>query len=211
MPYVEGESLRDRLRRESQLPVDVAVGITREVADALAYAHRRGIVHRDIKPANIMLTAAAGGTTSGSGSHALLADFGIARALAASAAPGGPGDALTATGIALGTPAYMSPEQATGERDVDGRSDVYSLGCVLYEMLAGEPPFTGPTAQAVITKRLTRPPPSVRRVRPGVSAPLDAVITRAMSPLPADRFQTGDELLDALTGGIVRPSEASWP
>ena len=199
MPYVEGESLRDRLQREAQLPVPVALGIAREMADALTYAHRRGVVHRDIKPANIMLTAAGDATVSGEGSHALLADFGIARALAAGGTASGGTGPLTATGIALGTPTYMSPEQATGERDVDGRSDIYSLGCVLYEMLAGEPPFTGPTAQAIITKRMTGPPPSIRRVRPNVSTELDATLARALAPVPADRFQTAGELLDALT------------
>jgi hypothetical protein len=217
MPYVEGESLRERLQREPQLPVPTAVAIVREVADALGFAHRRGVVHRDIKPANIMLTAAGGSSTSGAGSHALVADFGIARALAgvATAQPGGArtSDPLTVTGIALGTPAYMSPEQASGERDVDGRSDLYSLGCVFYEMLAGEPPFTGPTAQAVMTKRLSGPPPSVRRTRPNVDQKLDAVVARAMAPLPTDRFQTADEFLDALqraTSGVAvasaRPS-----
>jgi serine/threonine-protein kinase len=193
MPFVDGESLRDRLERERQLPVPVALGIVREVADALAYAHRHGVVHRDIKPGNILLTS-AGGT----GSHALLADFGIARALAGLDPERSPAP-LTATGTALGTPTYMSPEQASGERDVDGRSDIYSLGCVLYEMLAGEPPFIGPTVQAVITKRMTGPPPSVRRVRPSVSPRLDAAISRAMAPLAADRFQTSDEFLKALT------------
>jgi tetratricopeptide (TPR) repeat protein len=193
MPYVEGESLRDRLARERQLPVPVALGIVTEVADALAYAHERGVVHRDIKPGNILLTSAAGRAGGDTGSHALLADFGIARALA-----GGAPAPLTATGAALGTPTYMSPEQASGERELDGRSDVYSLGCVLYEMLAGEPPFTGPTAQAVITKRMTGPPPSIRRVRPSVSPGIDAAIARAMAPVPADRFQTADEFLHAL-------------
>ena len=195
MPYIEGESLRERLQREPQLPVAEAVRIACEVADALAYAHRRGIVHRDIKPANIMLTSAGGTNASGPGSHALLADFGIARAsLDAEQSP-----SLTATGTPLGTPTYMSPEQAAGERDIDGRTDLYALGCVLFEMLAGEPPFTGPTVHAVISKRMTGPPPSVRRLRPSVSAPLDATIAHAMAPVPADRFQTAEELLDALT------------
>ncbi len=203
MPYIEGESLRERLEREPQLPVPEAVRIACEVADALAYAHRRGIVHRDVKPANIMLTSAGGTAASGPGSHALLADFGIARALARLEADQSP--SLTATGMPLGTPTYMSPEQAAGEREIDGRSDIYSLGCVLYEILAGEPPFTGPTAHAVISKRMTGPPPSVRRLRPSVSAHLDAAISRAMAPLPADRFQTAEALLDALTRATAAP------
>ena len=152
MPFVEGESLRDRLRRERQLPVDDALRIAREAAAALDYAHRHGVVHRDIKPENILLTA--DGDT-------LVADFGIARAL-------GGEDGLTQTGMAIGTPAYMSPEQASGEKAIDARTDVYSLGAVLYEMLAGEPPYTGPTAQAIIMRRFAEPVPSVRRLRPNV-------------------------------------------
>jgi len=209
MPYVDGESLRDRLTREGHLSVPLALRLAREVADALAYAHRRGVVHRDIKPANVMLTSGSESVT-GEGVHCLLADFGIARALARAS---GSTDAtphlagtdehrahapLTATGLIIGTPTYMSPEQAAGEHDLDGRSDIYSLGCVLYEMLAGEPPFTGGSAHEVITRRLTAPPPSVRRVRPDVSATLDTVIARAMAPAPAERFQTADELRDAL-------------
>ena len=138
MPYVEGETLRQRLAREGQLPLDDALRIAREVADGLDFAHRRGVIHRDVKPENILLNDG----------HALVADFGISRGLAADE----PGEALTETGVALGTPAYMSPEQATGQQ-VDARTDVYALGAVLYEMLAGEPPFTGPTPQAIIAKR----------------------------------------------------------
>src|SRR2546425_7402237 len=149
MPYVEGETLRDRLKRERQLPLEDALRITREVADALSYAHSHDVVHRDIKPENILFQAA----------HAVVSDFGIARAITAAA-----GGSLTATGIAIGTPAYMSPEQASGGGPIDGRSDVYSLACVLYEMLAGEPPYTGASAQVVIAKRFTDPVPSVRRV-----------------------------------------------
>ena len=185
MPYVEGESLRDRLRREGQLPVGDAIRITREVASALAYAHGRGIIHRDIKPENVLLT--------GQG-DALLADFGIARALSASATDTG----LTATGLAVGTPQYMSPEQASGERTLDVRSDVYSLGALLYEMLAGEPPFTGPSAQAVIAKMLSSAPPSVRGVRPAVSANVDAAIQRALAPVPADRWPSASEFAHTL-------------
>ncbi|HEY6784755.1 MAG TPA: serine/threonine-protein kinase, partial [Gemmatimonadales bacterium] len=140
MPYVEGESLRDRLNREKQLPVDAAIRIATEVADALDYAHQQGVVHRDIKPENILLH----------GGHTLIADFGIALAAAKT------GDTrMTETGMSLGTPAYMSPEQAMGEREITPRSDVYALGCVTYEMLVGEAPFTGPTAQAIVAKVLT--------------------------------------------------------
>jgi eukaryotic-like serine/threonine-protein kinase len=139
MPYVEGESLRDRLRREAQLPIEDATGIAREVGLALEYAHQHGVIHRDIKPENILLT------TDGS---TLVADFGIARALGAA------GDGLTETGMSIGTPAYMSPEQASAERDLGATTDIYSLGCVLYEMLAGEPPFTGRTPQAILAKRV---------------------------------------------------------
>ena len=143
MPYVEGESLRDRLRREKQLPVDEAVRITREAAQALDYAHRHGVIHRDVKPENLLLTEDG---------NTLVADFGIARALA------GGEEALTQTGLAVGTPAYMSPEQASGARDLDARTDVYALATVLYEMLAGEPPFAGPTPQAAVARRFTEAP-----------------------------------------------------
>ena len=152
MPYVEGESLRDRLKREVQLPVEDAVRLTREVAEALDYAHRHGVVHRDIKPDNILLTEG----------HASVADFGIAKAVSTAG-----GETLTQTGTAVGTPAYMSPEQASPGAPLDGRSDVYSLGCVLYEMLAGEPPFTGPSSQAVIARALRggAPLPASRAAR----------------------------------------------
>ena len=149
MPYVRGESLRDRLRREIQLRVDSALDLTRQVAGAMGYAHRQGIVHRDVKPENILLE----------GERAVVADFGIARALDLAG-----GERLTQTGLALGTPSYMSPEQAVGS-PADARSDIYSLGCVLYEMLAGEPPFTGPTAQAIMARRLSSPVPTLRTVR----------------------------------------------
>src|SRR3989454_8217243 len=153
MPYVEGESLRERLDLEKQLPVEDALRIAREAADALDYAHRHGVIHRDIKPENILLTE----------SHALVADFGIARALM------GGDERLTGTGVAVGTPAYMSPEQASGERQLDARTDVYALGCVLYEMLAGGPPFTGPTAQAIIAQALTEAPRPLHVTRAGGS------------------------------------------
>jgi serine/threonine-protein kinase len=181
MPFVEGESLRDRIAREGQLSVEEALGIAREVLGALDAAHAHGIVHRDIKPENILL----------SGGHALVADFGIARS-------GGGSTALTEAGHAIGTPAYMSPEQASAEREVDARSDIYSAGCVLYEMLAGEPPFTGPTAQAIISKRLVDPVPSVRRLRETVTPELDEAVSRSLARAPADRFQTAAEFSGAL-------------
>jgi eukaryotic-like serine/threonine-protein kinase len=164
MPFIQGESLRDRLNREKQLPVEDALRIAREAADALDYAHQEGIVHRDIKPENIMLT----------GRHALVADFGIARALGGSGA-----QRLTETGLAIGTPAYMSPEQATGERELDGRSDIYSLGIVLYEMLAGEPPFGGATAQAMIARRFTETARPLRTIRETVPESVEEAVAKA--------------------------------
>jgi serine/threonine-protein kinase len=182
MPFVEGESLRDRLRRERQLPLEDALQIAREAARALDYAHQHGIVHRDIKPENILLTR--DGST-------LVADFGIARALEGE-------DQLTQTGLVIGTPAYMSPEQASGDKGIDARTDVYSLGAVLYEMLAGEAPYTGPTAQAVIAKRLMDPVPSVRRVRPNVPEGVNQAIQRALAPVVADRFSSAGDFARAL-------------
>jgi len=190
MPYVEGESLRDRLRRERQLSVEDAVRIAREAAQALQYAHEHGVVHRDIKPENLLLTK-DGGT--------LVADFGIARAL-------GGDEHLTQTGMSVGTPAYMSPEQASGDKAVDARTDIYSLGAVLYELLAGEPPYTGPTAQAIILKRFTEPVPSVRRGRPSVPEGVDQAIQRALAPVPADRFATAAEFARALTLPVITPT-----
>ena len=186
MPYVDGESLRDRLRRERQLPVDEALRITREVAGALDYAHAQGVIHRDVKPENVMLTARG---------DALLADFGIARPV------GRPGDGtgLTETGMAVGTPQYMSPEQASGERALDARSDVFALGAVCYEMLTGEPPFVGNSAQAVVAKMLSTDAPSVRVLRPAISPALDAVVRRALARVPADRWATAGALGGALT------------
>ncbi|HEX6107346.1 MAG TPA: serine/threonine-protein kinase [Gemmatimonadales bacterium] len=192
MPFVEGESLRDRLVRERQLPVEDAVRFAREAADALGYAHRQGVIHRDVKPENILLSEG----------HALVADFGIARALTGGQADRGTGGQeetrLTETGMAVGTPTYMSPEQAAGERELDARTDVYALGVVLYEMLAGEPPFTGPTAQAVAARRLTGEAPSVRQHRPSVPAGVEQVVRRAMAAVPADRYASGAELARAL-------------
>jgi serine/threonine-protein kinase len=190
MPFIEGESLRDRLKRERQLPIAEAINIAREVADALDYAHSHGIVHRDIKPENILLARR----------HAMVADFGISRSF-------GAGDGgLTATGMSIGTPGYMSPEQATGERTLDARTDIFALGCVLYEMLAGEPPFTGPTAQAVIARMMTEAPRPIHTTRGGVSEALDHVTLRALSKVPADRFSTAAEMGDALAAAMTVPS-----
>ncbi|HEY3220944.1 MAG TPA: serine/threonine-protein kinase [Gemmatimonadales bacterium] len=184
MPFVEGESLRDRLDREPQLPVDDALQITREVAEALAYAHSHDVVHRDIKPENIML----------SGGHAIVTDFGIARAVSAAG-----GDKLTQTGLAIGTPAYMPPEQASGSGQVDRRSDIYSLACVLYETLAGQPPFTGPTAQAIMARHSLDAVPRLKIVRDAIPDELEVVIERALEKVPADRYQTSGEFAKALT------------
>ncbi|NIM50221.1 MAG: protein kinase, partial [Gemmatimonadales bacterium] len=183
MPYVEGESLRDRLDREKQLPIDDALQIAREVVDALGSAHSHDVVHRDIKPENILLEEG----------HAVVADFGIARAITAAG-----GETLTETGISVGTPAYMSPEQASGERQLDGRSDTYSLGCVLYEMLAGQPPFTGPTVQSVIQQHLAAEPPNVAAIRPAVPADIVGVLARALAKTPADRFSPVGAFVEAL-------------
>ena len=184
MPFVKGESLQDLLAKEKQLPIEDALQITREIADALAHAHGAGIIHRDVKPANIMLEAG----------HAVLADFGVARAVAEAGEK-----RLTQTGVSLGTPTYMSPEQTTGEHDLDGRSDQYSLGCVLYEMLTGEPPYTGPTPQAVFAKRLTEPVPRVSTLRETVPEGIEEAITRALAKAPADRFSTTAEFVAGLT------------
>jgi len=183
MPYVEGESLRDRLDREKQLPLDDALQIAREVADALSYAHSRGVIHRDIKPENILLESG----------HAVVADFGIARAITAAG-----GDRLTQTGVAVGTPAYMSPEQGAGSGELDGRSDLYALGCVLYEMLAGQPPFTGPTVASVLSQHLTAEPRAITQIRPAVPAEVAGVLQRALAKNPADRFNPVAQFADAL-------------
>ena len=185
MPNMEGRSLRERLEHERQLPLDDALRITREVAAALDYAHRRQVVHRDIKPENILLHEGA----------AMVADFGIGKAMSQ-------GGSITQTGMIVGTPAYMSPEQASGEREVDGRSDLYSLGCVLYEMLSGEPPFTGPTAQAIIAKRFVSPIPTIRATR-DVPGAVENVVGRALARTPVDRFPTAAHFAEAL-GDILR-------
>src|SRR3989454_1088212 len=200
MPFVEGESLRDRLEREPQLPVDDALQITREVAEALGYAHDHDVVHRDIKPENIML----------SGGHAIVTDFGIARAVSAAG-----GDKLTQTGLAIGTPAYMPPEQASGSGQVDRRSDIYSLACVLYETLAGQPPFTGPTAQAIMARHSLDAVPRLKIVRDAIPDDLEVVIERALEKVPADRYQTSGEFVKALTaastGHVSRITAARRP
>jgi Tol biopolymer transport system component/tRNA A-37 threonylcarbamoyl transferase component Bud32 len=184
MPFVDGESLRDRLARDKQLPIPEAVQIASEVADALEYAHRHGVVHRDIKPENILLH----------GGHALVVDFGIA--LAASRTDGGA--RMTETGMSLGTPHYMSPEQAMGEREITARSDVYALGCVLYEMLVAEPPFTGPTAQAIVARVMTEDPRSLTAQRRTIPPHLEAAVMAALNKLPADRFATAARFAEAL-------------
>jgi hypothetical protein len=193
LPYVRGESLRARLNRERQLGLDEALTITRQVAGALDYAHRQGVVHRDIKPENILIQEG----------EAMLADFGIALAVKEAG-----GNRLTESGLSLGTPQYMSPEQATGDRQLDARSDVYSLAAVLYEMLAGEPPVTGPTVQAVIAKLLTERPTRVRTVRDTVPEGVDAAVAKALAKTPADRFPTAGDFARALE---VRPEPAAVP
>ncbi|HEX6104712.1 MAG TPA: serine/threonine-protein kinase, partial [Gemmatimonadales bacterium] len=198
MPYVEGETLRHRLSRDGPLRPETAATLAAEVADALTYAHAHGVVHRDIKPENILL----------SGGHAMVADFGVAKALAGGVMqPVAAGAGLTAVGIALGTPHYMSPEQATGRDLVDARSDQYSLGCVLYEMLTGAPPFTGDSAQSVIAKAMTAPRPRPGRARPGIPAFLDQVVTRAMAADPADRYPSMAALAAALGGARALPAQ----
>ena len=194
MPFVDGESLRDRLQREKQLPLDDALQIAREVADALSYAHSRGIVHRDIKPENIMLEAG----------HAVVADFGIAKAISAAS-----GDTLTQTGMAIGTPSYMSPEQAAGDGEVDGRSDLYALGCVLYEMLAGQPPFTGPTVESIVHQHLVADPRPISMLRPAVPAGVVSALQRALAKAPADRFNPVALFSEAIRPGATSPQPAA--
>jgi len=198
MPYVAGESLRHRLEREKQLPIEEALAITRHVAAALGHAHAQHVIHRDVKPENILLYEG----------EAMVADFGIALAVSAAA-----GVRLTQTGLAVGTPAYMSPEQAVSERALDARSDVYSLGCVLYEMLAGEPPYTGATAQVLIAKRLVDPVPAVRRLRAAVPVGVEQALTKALAKVPADRWASALAFAEALAtpAGPRPPSVAVLP
>jgi serine/threonine-protein kinase len=194
MPLVEGESLRERLEREGQLPIEDALQIGREVAEALAYAHRHHVVHRDIKPDNILL----------SGGHALVADFGIARAVGAAA-----GEKLTDSGLVVGTPMYMSPEQGSAHQPVDARSDIYSLGCVIYEMFAGAPPFSGPSAQVVLARHSLDAVPPLRTARQTVPVAIEAAILRALAKAPADRFTSAELFARALSGtdaGTIAPA-----
>src|SRR5689334_8880081 len=195
MPFVEGETLRTRLNREKQLPVAEAIRIATEVASALDYAHRHGVVHRDIKPENILLHDG----------QAMVADFGIA--LAASKASG---DRMTETGMSLGTPHYMSPEQAMGEREITARSDVYALGAVLYEMLTGDPPFTGSTAQAIVARVVTESPRPLLPQRHTIPPHIEAAVLTALEKLPADRFGTASEFAEALaTPTYTAPAAAA--
>jgi eukaryotic-like serine/threonine-protein kinase len=195
MPYVEGESLRDRLARQHELPVEDTARILSEVLDALAYAHGKGVIHRDIKPDNIMLA----------GRHALLLDFGVAKAVTESAGP----EFVTTTGIALGTPSYMAPEQAVADRDVDHRADLYALGVVGYEMLAGRRPFPGNTAQQIVVAQMTKAPEELRSHRPAVPVQLAATIMRALERNPADRWQSAAEMLARLEPYLVSSGETT--
>jgi eukaryotic-like serine/threonine-protein kinase len=194
MPYVEGESLQRRLVREGQLPAGETVRIVREVAEALTHAHRKGVIHRDVKPGNIMLSAG----------HALVSDFGIARVV-----EGAGGERLTSTGLAVGTPSYMSPEQAVADQAVDGRTDVYALACVAYEMLAGAPPFTGPTPRAVMARHAVDPMPPLSTVRPGVPPRVDLVLGRGLAKAPADRYATPLEFAVALEQAMMEVDAAT--
>ena len=190
MPFVEGESLRDRIDREKQLPIEDALQIAQDVGNALTHAHEQGVVHRDIKPENILIY----------GGHAVIADFGIARAVSAAGS-----ERLTSTGMAVGTPNYMSPEQASGE-DVDARSDIYALGCLVYEMLVGQPPFTGSTVSAIVSQHVAAPPPSASLVRNTVSEEMSAAILKALAKTPADRFLKATDFAKALQGVSGAPS-----
>src|SRR5688572_14443677 len=207
MPLVTGETLRQRLEREQQLPIDDAISIAREVADALGYAHGLGVIHRDIKPENILLRDG----------HALVADFGIALAVQTAG-----GARMTQTGLSLGTPQYMSPEQAMGERAIDARSDIYSLGAVTYEMLAGEPPFTGPNMQAIVARLLAEEPRSLTLQRRAVPAGVESAVMRALEKLPADRYSRAADFAAALLADAPaakprsarprgKPSPRIWP
>ena len=204
MPFIDGESLRQKLTRERQLPIEEAVRLAREAADALQYAHDRGIVHRDIKPENILL----------GGGHAVVADFGVARALTQGGAA-----TLTQTGTAIGTPLYMSPEQAAADPSVDQRSDVYSLGVVLYEMLGGSAPHSGQTNQAIMARKMAGPPPSLRAIRPAITPALEQAVFKSIEVSAADRFSTARELSAALASAVTptstpstpTPARARWP
>jgi serine/threonine-protein kinase len=196
MPFVEGESLRQRMRRDGQLPIGDAVRILREVVDALAYAHERGIVHRDIKPDNVMI----------SGRHAVVTDFGVAKAVSAAG-----GEKLTTVGVAVGTPTYMAPEQAMGEVNVDHRADIYAVGALGYEMLSGKPPFDGPTAQAILSAHVLEQPPDLRERRPAVPPVLADALRRCLAKDPADRWQRAEDLLAQLEMMGTTPSGGMTP
>jgi serine/threonine-protein kinase len=195
MPFVEGESLTQRLAREGSLPVGDALRIARQVSDALAHAHKRGIIHRDIKPGNIMLSEG----------HALVADFGIARALRSGTT------AITTAGLALGTPLYMSPEQATGSREVDERTDVYAVGAVLYEMLTGEPPFSGRSAQAIISRSTTEPHRPLAVTRPGLPPSLESLVSKALAKRASERVASAEELSNEIARVQMELARASVP
>src|SRR6266540_5158978 len=203
MPFIEGESLRAKLSRGGELPIHDAVRILRDVLSALSYAHDHGVVHRDIKPDNILLT----------GPHAVVADFGVAKALSAST---NPGSSLTSLGVALGTPAYMAPEQAAADPTTDHRADIYAVGAVAYEMLAGRPPFTGPTLQAVLAAHVNTQPDPVTRYRESVAPGLAALVMRCLAKRPADRFQSANEIVEQLeqmvtpSGGIAPTGSAPF-
>src|SRR6266478_3375271 len=191
MPYIEGESLRQRIIRHKSLSIDDALRFAREIASALGYAHDHGLIHRDIKPENVLL----------SNGIALVADFGIARLTNADEQP-----ALTAANAVIGTPAYMSPEQLEPLTAIDGRTDLYSLGCVLYEMLAGKPPFTGPNTQSILAQHLVDPVPALRRARQDVPLSVESVVEKALAKRVDQRFSTAGELVRALTGDLRLPS-----
>jgi serine/threonine-protein kinase len=197
MPYIEGETLRDRLRRDGGLPVAEALRITREAAQALAYAHRHGVVHRDVKPENLLLTQ--DGDT-------LLVDFGVALPTAELGE-----EHFTETGLSIGTPTYIAPEQATGSDPVDGRSDQYALAATCYEMLVGVPPFTGPTAAALIAQRFSRPTPSARAARPEVPKVVDLALRRALALSPENRFQSIDGFAGMLSMPASHPDSEKTP
>jgi serine/threonine protein kinase len=195
MPYVEGETLRERLERQGPLALAEVIGVAADLCGALAYAHSRGVIHRDIKPENVLFSA---GT-------AMLADFGLARAISEGQR------SITVAGMSLGTPPYMSPEQAQGLEQIDHRSDLYALGCVLFETIAGRPPFAGPSLGRVIQQHLQSPPPSLRDLRPDTPAGLDAAIQRALAKDPAARFQSADEMLGAIRGATGSAAPARPP
>ncbi len=188
MPFVEGSTLQERIKRERRLSLGDAIAIAGDVASALDHAHSRGLIHRDIKPANVLLSEG----------RTLVADFGIARAVAV-----GDAEQITGSGIALGTPEYMSPEQVGGIRELDARCDVYALGCMVYEMLAGEPPFAGPTDQAIIARHCNEIPKSIRAIRPSIPAGVDAALSKALAKLRAQRFYRAGQFVNALVEGSV--------